>query len=617
MTSKPGQKLGANISQDGGCNFLVWAPWVQTVCLHLLSPLNRFVPMHREENGYFHLHLSDVPSGALYLYQLDNGEERPDPASRFQPQGVHGPSEVVDSRFDWEDESWHGMELQNFVFYEIHTGTFTPEGTFEAIISRLAELKDLGISAVELMPVAQFPGSRNWGYDGVFPFAVQESYGGPQGLKRLVNACHRIGLAAVLDVVYNHLGPEGNYLGRFGPYFTDAYSTPWGEAINFDHSQSDQVRRYFIENALYWVNEFHFDALRLDAVHAITDMSARPFLRELAAAVHQEGERLHRNVYLIPESNQNDARLVASDSVCGFGLDALWNDDFHHALHVLLTGEHDGYYADFGTVSQLACAISEGFIYTGQYSQFRGMRHGNSSAAMAAEKFVVFIQNHDQVGNRRLGDRFAALVPFEALKLAAGFVILSPFLPLLFMGEEYGETAPFQYFVSHGDTGLIEAVRKGRRDEFSRFDWHGELPEPQDESTFLRSRLSWELRNTPPHSYLLALYKELLRLRREHPVLSSLDKNSLEVLAFEHPKLLLMRRWHASREIVALFHFGKEAALLKSPFPVGRWEKLLDSADPPWGGGVSPLAVDLESSGEVEISLLPWFFALFGKVPEA
>ncbi|HXJ07242.1 MAG TPA: malto-oligosyltrehalose trehalohydrolase [Candidatus Acidoferrum sp.] len=616
MSFEPALKLGATYGRDGVCEFLVWAPRVERLDLHLISPFDRTVAMQREEKGYFRTQLRNLDPATLYFYRLNNKEERPDPASRFQPRGVYGPSQVVDPRFDWNDASWRGIELSNYVIYELHVGTFTAEGTFAAIIQRLALLKDVGFTAIELMPVAQFPGSRNWGYDGVFPFAVQDSYGGPSGLKRLVDACHSAGLAVVLDVVYNHLGPEGNYLSQFGPYFSDFHRTPWGAAINVDQSHSDEVRRFLIENALYWISEFHVDALRLDAVHAIMDTSANPFLAELAVAVHAEAQRLQRRVYLIPESNQNDARLVRSTPLCGYDLGAQWNNDFHHALHALLTGEDNGYYADFGTTEHLARAFREGFVFSGQYSVYRGRRHGNSSSELPAERLVVFAQNHDQVGNRRLGDRLGSLVSFEALKLAAGLVSLSPYIPLFLMGEEYGETSPFQYFVSHGNPTLIEAVRKGRREEFSRFAWQGEMPDPQDEATFLRSRLIWELRDKSPHKNLLALYKELLRLRREDPVLSRRDNKNLEACSFERPKALLLRRWHGAHEILALFSFEREQVSLSCPVPAGRWAMLLDSANQDWGGQGSGIPSVLETSGQVTILLPAWSFFVFKRVAE-
>lgn len=611
MTPDPAPKLGAHYHESHGCDFLVWAPRAERLQLHLLAPRERSLPMQRMTDGYFYLRVEDAAPGHLYLYRFASGEERPDPASRLQPQGVHGPSEIFDSRFPWQDESWRGIELRDYVFYELHVGAFTPEGAFDAIMPRLAALKDLGVTAIELMPVAQFPGSRNWGYDGVYPFTVQTSYGGPHALKRLVNACHRAGLAAVLDVVYNHLGPEGNYLARFGPYFTDFYHTPWGEAVNFDRAQSDHVRRYFIENALQWVEEFHFDALRLDAVHAITDTSARPFLGELAGVIHGRAAELGRQIHLIPESDLNDARIVSPDPVCGYGLDATWNDDFHHCVHTLLTSDRQGYYADFGSTAQLARAFSEGFVFSGQESKYRGRRHGNSSKSLTAEKFVVFAQNHDQVGNRRLGERLGALVSFEALKLAAGLVLLSPFLPLLFMGEEYGESAPFQYFVSHGDAALIEAVRQGRRAEFSRFAWQGDIPDPQDESTFARSHIDWDSRCAAPHKLLLDFYRQLLQLRRDDPVLSRRDKCNLEATPFASPRALALRRWHGAHQRLAIFNFESATASLRLSCPGGKWEELLDSADPCWGGPGGAAPAQFESAGELQLSLTASSFVLY------
>ncbi|HVA93398.1 MAG TPA: malto-oligosyltrehalose trehalohydrolase [Candidatus Dormibacteraeota bacterium] len=609
--------LGATYSIDdaidGVCDFLVWAPRAKQVEVHILGAEDRFLPMDAMPRGYFHARVRGAVPGTLYRYRLDAKIERPDPVSRLQPQGVHGPSQVVERNFPWQDESWRGLALRDYVLYELHAGTFTAEGNFEAMIPRLPAIKALGVTAIELMPVAQFPGNRNWGYDGVYPYAVQHSYGGPAGLKKLVNACHQQGLAVVLDVVYNHLGPEGNYLADFGPYFTSAYHTPWGDAINYDKRQSDEVRRFFIGNALEWIAEFHVDALRLDAVHAIVDPSARPFLQELGAAVHSEAERLQRRVYLIPESDRNNARLVAAVDAGGAGLDAVWNDDFHHALHVLLTGETNGYYEDFGTVEQLARAFSEGFVYSGQYSRYRQRSYGNSSLAVPAERFVVFAQNHDQVGNRRLGDRLSSLVSFASLKLAAGVLLLSPFVPLLFMGEEYGETAPFQYFVSHGDTDLVEAVRKGRSEEFSHFGWGEGIPDPQGEETFRRCVLHWESRASDQHHLLLALYTELLRLRRELAPLARQDKHCLEAVPLENSRALFLRRWSNEEQAFAVFYFGESEMELQLPVPAGRWKKQLDSDDPCWGGQGGRAPEHLTSKGEVHLPLAPRSFVLFLK----
>jgi maltooligosyltrehalose trehalohydrolase len=606
--------VGAVYHSSGRCRFRVWAPQAQTPALHVVFPQDCLIPLHKDDGGYHWAECDDLEPGSRYFYRLNGSTERPDPASRFQPQGVHGPSELIDSRFDWQDGHWHGLPLSRYVLYELHVGTFTAQGTFEAVIEHLDDLQALGITAVELMPVAQFPGSRNWGYDGVYPFAVQNSYGGPTGLKHLVNACHRKGLAVVLDVVYNHLGPEGNYFADFGPYFSQHYHTPWGAPLNFDGPESDEVRRYFIENAQYWISEFHIDALRLDAVHAILDFSARPFLQELAETVQARAEQLNRRVYLIAESALNDTRLIHPRELGGFGLHAQWNDDFHHALHTRLTSEKTGYYMDFGRFDQLRKALREGFVYSGQYSAFRRRRHGNSSRHIPAHQFVVCAQNHDQVGNRLKGERLSALVPFEALKLSAGLVLLSPFIPLLFMGEEYGETAPFPYFVSHSDDSLIEAVREGRRREFAAFNWSQQPPDPQDEGTFMSAKLDHSLRTRRTrHRILFEFYQELLRLRREHPALAHLSKEHMEVDASAHKQILVMRRWTETDEVIVVYHFGDQPAAAQAPTPRGRWTKLLDSAETRWAGPGSRLPAESVSDGEVSLDLAPYALILFNK----
>ncbi len=610
-------ELGATYLGDGRCRFRVWAPLADKVELRLVGPRERIVTLAHEGRGYHQAALEGIEPGSLYLYRLDGKAERPDPASRSQPQGVHGPSAVVNPHFAWEDQHWSGLPLEDYIVYELHVGTFTAEGTFEAIIPHLDALKDVGITAVELMPVAQFPGSRNWGYDGVFLFAVQNSYGGPEGLKRLVNACHQKGLAVVLDVVYNHLGPEGNYLGEFGPYFTERYRTPWGTAINFDGPHSDQVKSFFIENALYWITEFHIDALRLDALHAIMDMSAHPFLEELATAVHGQAERIGRRVYLIAESDLNDTKLIRSQELGGYGLDGQWNDDFHHAVHTLLTGESGGYYEDFGKITHLAKAFTEGYIYSGQYSAYRRRRHGNSSKLLAARKFVVCSQNHDQIGNRMFGERLSQLVSFDALKLAAGVVLLSPFIPLLFMGEEYGEPAPFPYFVSHSDPALVEAVRRGRREEFAAFAWKGETPDPQDETTFLQAKLDHKLRHEGQHKVLYEFYQELIRLRNTFPALRSLSKETMEVAGSEKEKVLSVRRWSGDHEIFMALHFGDASASVTLAVPAGGWDKILDSAEQRWRGNGSAVPEKLLSEGEVALTLEPKAFVLFSRREDA
>ncbi len=620
-------KIGADYLGDGRCEFIVWAPLVKDVAVKIVLPSEQIVPMKQDDNGYWTALVENIYPGARYLYRLDNERERPDPASHFQPDGVHGPSQIVDhSSFKWTDENWKGIPLHEMIMYELHAGAFTKEGTFDAIVPWLDYLIDLGVNAIEIMPVAQFPGGRNWGYDGTYPLAVQNSYGGADGLKRLVNECHKKGIAVILDVVYNHLGPEGNYLRDFAPYFTDKYKTPWGQAINFDDAYSNDVRNYFIEDALQWFKNYRIDALRLDAVHGITDMSAKPFLQKLAEKVDEFSEHEERKCYLIAESNLNDSRMIRPQQQGGFCIDAQWNDDFHHCIHTLLTREQDGYYIDFGKISHLVKSMREGFVYSGEYSEYRKRNHGNSSKDIPAHKFIVFSQNHDQIGNRMKGDRLSNLVSFEVLKLAAGIVLLSPYIPLLFMGEEYGETAPFQYFVSHSDMHLIEAVRKGRREEFAPFGWEeGEVPDPQAESTFLSSKININLHREDKHNILFRFYKELIRLRRAVPALSNLSKDNMEVKEFgentpltpldrgePEQKALFVRRWFERDESFCLYNFSKKDVKIRLPLPEGLWLGILASSSEEWGGDGSVSVRKIESTGtEISLRLKNHSFVLY------
>ncbi len=605
-------RIGVNYLEKNSAAFVVWAPFAQQVALKIISPRERIIPLKKNHGGYWKMPVAEVAPGTLYLYRLDEKIERPDPASHFQPQGVHGPSQVVDHHaFTWEDENWRGRDLAEWIIYELHPGTFTPEGTFAAIIPRLETLKEVGVNAIELMPIAQFPGERNWGYDGVYPFAAQNSYGGPQALKQFVNACHQQEIAVILDVVYNHLGPEGNYLRDFGPYFTDKYKTPWGAALNFDGPNSDAVRNFFIENALHWFRHYHLDGLRLDAVHAIFDMSAKPFLRELAEKVETFSSKAGRKFHLIAESNLNDAKIIKPAELGGFGMDAQWCDDFHHSLRTLITGDLQGYYADFGKIRHLAKSLREGFVYSGQHSKYRRRRHGNSSKDRPAQQFVVFAQNHDQVGNRMQGERLSQLVSFEALKLAAGAVVLSPYIPLLFMGEEYGEESPFLYFVSHSDANLIEAVRKGRREEFKAFDWQGEPPDPQSVETFLSSKLKWDERREGEHGVLLNFYQALIKLRQDIPALSNLDKDALEVSGLEPNKIVVMRRWKDESEIFHLYNFNREDVKIAASFYKGVWKKIFDSGEEKWNGPGALLPEKIYP--DKEITLRGFSFAIYQK----
>jgi maltooligosyltrehalose trehalohydrolase len=605
-------RMGAYPLGSGCYHFSVWAPLVEQVELKLLSPVQRCFTLVRDDQGYWQGEVDGIPPGPVdYLYRLHTSAgvvERPDPASRCQPYGVHGPSRVVDPHFDWQDQGWKGIPLSQWILYELHVGTFTLEGTFAALIPRLPELVELGVNVLELMPVAQFPGERNWGYDGVYPYAVQTSYGGAAGFKALVNACHQLGLAVILDVVYNHLGPEGNYLRDFGPYFTDKYRTPWGEALNFDDRSSDGVREFFLQNAEYWLEEFHLDGLRLDAVHAIYDFGARPFLQELAERVDALEARAGRPRVLIAESDLNDVRLITPREQGGYGLDGQWCDDFHHSVHTLLTGETVGYYQDFGQLEQLAKSYRESYVFSGQYSRYRARRYGNSAAGRSGSQFVVCIQNHDQIGNRMLGERLSQLTSFEGLKLAAAALLLAPMLPLLFMGEEYGEVAPFLYFVSHGDPDLVEAVRQGRRREFSAFAWQGEPPDPQAEETFLRSKLNWELKKAGHHQVLWKWYQTLIRLRKTQPALQHLERDGVEVELFSGAGLALHRR-HGSQSLLALFNFSPDQPVTYTQWPSGTWEKLLDSHEAQWLGKGSQLPA--ESQGD-PVEVLGYGVGLYG-----
>jgi len=623
--------LGATYLERSRCQFVVWAPRAELVELRILDDRDstsvtgavakcshsggRLMRLQRTDRGYHEGVAEGVRPGTQYVYCLDQIKDRPDPASAFQPAGVHGPSQVGDPRaVRWKDAGWHGLSLEDYIIYEVHVGTYSAEGTFDAIVPYLDEIKKLGVTALELMPVAQFPGDRNWGYDGVYPFAVQNSYGGPEGLRRLVEACHEHQLAVVLDVVYNHLGPEGNYLGDFGPYFTDRYRSLWGQAINFDGPDSDEVVRFFIENALRWLRDFHIDALRLDAIHGIVDCNAQPFLRLLAQAVHEFARQAGRKFYLIAESDLNDVRYIQPAESGGCGLDAQWSDDFHHALHTLLTGERSGYYVDFGGIEHLRKALEEGFVYSGQFSAYRRRRHGSSSRQIPARQFVVCAQNHDQIGNRLFGDRLSTLVSFEASKLAAGMVILSPYIPLLFMGEEWGEPAPFQYFTSHSDAALIGAVRRGRREEFAAFSWRVEPPDAQDEATFLRSKLDHTLKHTEPHQTLWEFYQELIKLRRTLPAFARLSKEHLEVRGFEKEKTLQIRRWSEGDETLLVANFSDESRTVQSAASAGGWHKRLDSADRRWAGPGSSVPSSFNSTGEVCLDLCPKSFSAFQRV---
>jgi maltooligosyltrehalose trehalohydrolase len=518
-------------------DFKVWAPGAQKVNLVLDSgsDLSAFssnrLQLNRSKGGWWDLSLPGEDERD-YAFSIDGGELLPDPRSAWQPYGIHGPSRTFDhSKFVWHDRRWQPPPLPSAILYELHIGTFTQEGTFESAIPKLEHLVRLGITHVELMPVVEFPGTRGWGYDGVDLFAPHHGYGGPEGLKRFVDACHSKGLAVLLDVVYNHLGPDGNYLGCFGPYFTEKYSTPWGKAVNLDGPGSKEVRRFFCDNARMWLRDYHFDGLRLDAVDAIYDSSAIHFLEQLAAEIEELGIETGRHFDLIAENDLNDPRVVISVEAGGYGFDAQWNDDFHHALHTVLTGERLGYYSDFGKIEDLATALRKVYVYGGRESKYRQRIQGRPVLGLPAHRFVGFLQNHDQVGNRAKGERSSHLLNTRLLKIGAALILCSPFLPLLFQGEEYGASTPFLYFTDHGDPELAAAVSKGRREEFASFGSKSDdIPDPQQESSFTSSKLDWNELEQPPHGELLDWHRSLISLRRST---AALQEGSFDHLSVE------------------------------------------------------------------------------------
>ena len=519
----------------------VWAPHAATVELVCGE---RVEPMTRGDDGWWSVVAPFVEHGVEYAFVLDGEGPLPDPRSAWQPEGVHGPSRWLDhGRFRWTDDGWRAPPLASAAIYELHVGTFTRAGTFEAAIERLDHLVELGVTHVELTPVAEFAGTRGWGYDGVDLYAPHHAYGGPEGLKRLVDACHRRGLAVVLDVVYNHLGPDGNYLGRFGPYFTDRYVTPWGDAVNVDGPESDEVRRFFLDNALMWFRDYHLDGLRIDAVHAIVDASAVHLLEQLAAEVEVLEGELGRPLALIAESDLNDPRVVRARAVGGYGLTAHWNEDFHHALHALLTGERDGYYQDYGRLADLAKVLTQGYAYDGTYSTHRRRRHGRPATGLSGRQLVGCLQNHDQIGNRALGERTSQLLSPGLLRIGAALVLTGPFVPMLFQGEEWGASTPFLYFTDHADPDLAQAVRRGRSEEFAAFGWSpDDIQDPQAEATFDRSQLDWDERQRSPHAAILDWHRALLALRRRLPSLSDDRLERVSVRYDEAARWLIVTR---------------------------------------------------------------------------
>lgn len=549
--------------------FRIWASLPKKVELQVGK---KKFPMKRDTNNFWSAEVS-AKAGDDYGFILDGEGPFPDPRSPFQPNDIHGLSRVIEhDSFKWTDKNFQASPLASAIIYELHIGTFTPEGTFEAAIKKLDHLVALGVTHVEIMPVGEFSGDHNWGYDGVDLFAPHHAYGGPDGLKQFVNACHTRGLAAILDVVYNHLGPTGNYLEKFAPYFTDRYAPTWGKAINFDGANSDEVRNFFCDNALMWLRDYHFDGLRLDAVHAIFDASAVHILEELKIKVGKLSERLARNLFLIAESDLNNPRLLWSRERGGYQLDAQWSDDFHHALHSVLTGERNGYYEDFGKLEDLATALKKVFVYDGRFSKHRKRIHGRPIGDLNGARFLGYLQNHDQIGNRAQGERSSHLMSCGRLKIGAALVLMSPFVPMLFQGEEWGASTPFQFFTDHREPELAEAVGVGRCKEFETFGWKPEeIPNPQDRETFLRSKLKWKELSKSPHKEILDWHEQLIQLRRSEKSLTDGDLKAIEVNFSEENLWMIIQR----NEMVVACNFKNEPQTV--PLPVEKSQLRLGS----------------------------------------
>jgi maltooligosyltrehalose trehalohydrolase len=609
-------QFGASVRCGGSVEFRVWAPKVSTMAVRILGEHPRIIQMIGTPESEFVVTVPNLGEGTDYFYVLDDahggGRERPDPVSRSQPHGVHGPSRVVDpTSFRWSDQAWSGIPLKDFIIYELHIGTFTPEGTFESAIPRLGYLHDLGITAVEIMPVAEFPGNRNWGYDGASLYPPQSSYGGPAGLKTLVDACHQHGLAVVMDVVYNHLGPEGNYLPEYAPCFTDAYHTPWGKAINFDGPQSDGVRRWVIDNALYWLTEYHVDALRLDAIHGIYDFGAYHILDQLSETFQRQARRLNRRAWIIAESDLEDVRIINPRTVGGYALDAQWHDDFHHALYAYLTGARQGFLMDFGALGELAKSIRDGFVLDQRYSRYRQRRYGSSSKDRPGDQFVGFIQNHDQVANTSRGRRLSSLVSPGQQKLAAVLTLCSPFLPLLFMGEEYGETSPFLFFTSFEDPNLVVAVREGRKRELGPHYSESDFADPHALTTFERSKLDWSKPSISPHAEILRLYHDLIALRKRHPSLGNCRKDLTEIRFDEEAKFLVMKRLDPSGSgSLLVFNFSESSQSIRVTVESSGLRLALWTGDSAYGGKSGPRPAEVLAAGS-EIGLSRFEAAIY------
>jgi maltooligosyltrehalose trehalohydrolase len=571
--------IGINFENDDNATVVLWAPLAKEAEIVLAGST---IPLEKQQYGYWKTTTNKIKPGDRYKFSLDKKPPLPDPASLWQPDGVHEQSAAFDVKnYEWSDASWKNIPLSDYIIYELHTGTFSDKHNFSGIIEKLDYLADLGITAIEIMPVGQFPGKRNWGYDGVYPFAVQHSYGGPAGLQKLVDACHQKGIAVILDVIYNHLGPEGNYLGEYGPYFTDKYKTPWGKAMNYDDAWCNGARDFVIDNALMWFRDFHVDALRMDAVHAIRDFGAVHLLKAMKQKVDELSAAIKKPCYLIAELDLNDPVFINPLEKNGYGADAQWIDEFHHALRVTSGQPREGYYADFNGIADLAKSYRDVYVYDGQFSNHRKKFFG-AKTDKPGSQFVVFSQNHDHIGNRMLGERTSKLVSFEMCKLLAAAVLFSPYLPMLFMGEEWAESNPFLFFIDHTDAELAKLVAKGRKEEFSSFNWKGEAPDPRLEETFNQSQLQWHLTNRPPHQTMLRYYKKLIALRKTIAALKSTNRNDSNVEVNVENNTLVLRRSAGEQLASCAMNFSKQQQILNVDGAGMR--VALDSSSTEWGG---------------------------------
>ena len=580
------------------CQLGVWAPKAKNVvCRFYKKDLEISLKPH--QYGYWYAESDLIAAGDMYRISID-GDEFPDPISLSQPEGVHGPSQTVDLDFPWTDQDYQPPKQSEFIIYELHVGTFTASHDFDGVIKKIPYLKDLGITAIEIMPVAQFPGGRNWGYDGVFPFAVQHSYGGALGLQKLVNACHEANLAVILDVVYNHIGPEGNYFSNFGPYFTDKYHTPWGDALNYDDSFCHGQRDLVLNNVRMWFENFHIDALRMDAVHAIRDFSAVHILQEIRKETDDIITKSGKNRFLFIECDLNDRRFLDPLSKNGFGMDGQWLDEFHHALRVAIGEPKKGYYEEFNGLDDLAKAYEKAYVFDGNYSFHREKFLGTDTQGIKGDCFIVFCQNHDQVGNRMLGDRAASLYPKERTRLMAFAVFMSPYLPLLFMGEEWGTEKNFPYFVSHGDPKLIELVRQGRKQEFKDFLTDSEIPDPQNEMIFRKAVLDWNELNREPHQQHLLYYKSLIAFRKTNPLLKNMQRNEIMTRSLRDKKILLIQVKKNDRCMCVIMNFSDHVREINLPENL-QWELIFDTNEMNVG-----ILIGTNAAGITNVSLLPW-----------